>query len=116
MKFTQIVGTGASNSGSALDAGNILKPALSRDDLQIIGATTTKEFHDYIARDGALMRRFDVVEVPEFHYHQTAKLLPKVGPRLNNSIDVPEDIYEKIMQFSQRYITDRYFPEKAIML
>lgn len=112
----QIVGTGASNSGSALDAGNILKPALSRDDLQIIGATTTKEFHDYIARDGALMRRFDVVEVPELSYHQTAKLLPKIGPRLNNSIDVPDDIYEKIMQFSQRYITDRYFPEKAIML
>lgn len=112
----QIVGTGAESSGSALDAGNILKPALSRDDLQIIGATTTKEFHDYIARDGALMRRFDVVEVPELSYHQTAQLLPKIGPRLNASIKVPDSVYEKIMHLSQRYITDRYFPEKAIML
>lgn len=112
----QIVGTGAANSESALDAGNILKPALSRDDLQIIGATTTKEFHDYIARDGALMRRFDVIEVPELSFHQTAQLLPKIGPRLNASIKVPDSVYEKIMQLSQRYITDRYFPEKAIML
>ncbi|TDV88234.1 ATP-dependent Clp protease ATP-binding subunit ClpA [Leuconostoc mesenteroides] len=112
----QIVGTGAETSGSSLDAGNIIKPALSRDDLQIIGATTTKEFHEYVARDGALMRRFDLIEVPELSFDQTKRVLSKVALQLNNSIGVPETVQDRIMALSQRYITDRYFPEKAIML
>ncbi|CUW05135.1 ClpB protein [Leuconostoc inhae] len=112
----QIVGTGAETSGSSLDAGNIIKPALSRDDLQIIGATTTKEFHEYVARDGALMRRFDLIEVPELSFDQTKRVLSKVALQLNNSIEVPETVQDRIMALSQRYITDRYFPEKAIML
>ena len=112
----QIVGTGAETSGSSLDAGNIIKPALSRDDLQIIGATTTKEFHEYVARDGALMRRFDLIEVPELSFEQTKNVLSKVALQLNNGIEVPETVQDRIMALSQRYITDRYFPEKAIML
>lgn len=112
----QIVGTGAETSGSSLDAGNIIKPALSRDDLQIIGATTTKEFHEYVARDGALMRRFDLIEVPELSFEQTKNVLSKVATKLNNGIEVPETVQDRIMALSQRYITDRYFPEKAIML
>lgn len=112
----QIVGTGAETLGSSLDAGNIIKPALSRDDLQIIGATTTKEFHEYVARDGALMRRFDLIEVPELSFDQTKRILSKVALQLNNSIEVPETVQDRIMALSQRYITDRYFPEKAIML
>ncbi|GLX33421.1 ATPase AAA [Leuconostoc mesenteroides subsp. dextranicum] len=112
----QIVGTGAETSGSSLDAGNIIKPALSRDDLQIIGATTTKEFHEYVARDGALMRRFDLIEVPELSFEQTKRVLSKVALQLNNSIEVTETVQDRIMALSQRYITDRYFPEKAIML
>lgn len=112
----QIVGTGAETSGSSLDAGNIIKPALSRDDLQIIGATTTKEFHEYVARDGALMRRFDLIEVPELSFEQTKNVLSKVALQLNNGIEVPETLQDRIMALSQRYITDRYFPEKAIML
>ncbi len=112
----QIVGTGAETSGSSLDAGNIIKPALSRDDLQIIGATTTKEFHEYVARDGALMRRFDLIEVPELSFDQTKRILSKVALQLNNSIEVTETVQDRIMALSQRYITDRYFPEKAIML
>lgn len=112
----QIVGTGAETSGSSLDAGNIIKPALSRDDLQIIGATTTKEFHEYVARDGALMRRFDLIEVPELSFEQTKRVLSKVAIQLNNGIEVPETVQDRIMALSQRYITDRYFPEKAIML
>lgn len=112
----QIVGTGAETSGSSLDAGNIIKPALSRDDLQIIGATTTKEFHEYVARDGALMRRFDLIEVPELSFEQTKHVLSKVALQLNNGIEVPETVQDRIMALSQRYITDRYFPEKAIML
>ncbi|AET30419.1 AAA family ATPase [Leuconostoc mesenteroides subsp. mesenteroides J18] len=112
----QIVGTGAETSGSSLDAGNIIKPALSRDDLQIIGATTTKEFHEYVARDGALMRRFDLIEVPELNFEQTKNVLSKVALQLNNGIEVPETVQDRIMALSQRYITDRYFPEKAIML
>lgn len=112
----QIVGTGAETSGSSLDAGNIIKPALSRDDLQIIGATTTKEFHEYVARDGALMRRFDLIEVPELSFEQTKRVLSKVALQLNNGIEVPETVQDRIMALSQRYITDRYFPEKAIML
>lgn len=112
----QIVGTGAETSGSSLDAGNIIKPALSRDDLQIIGATTTKEFHEYVARDGALMRRFDLIEVPELSFDQTKRVLSKVALQLNNGIEVPETVQDRIMALSQRYITDRYFPEKAIML
>ncbi|WP_407632056.1 AAA family ATPase [Leuconostoc falkenbergense] len=112
----QIVGTGAETSGSSLDAGNIIKPALSRDDLQIIGATTTKEFHEYVARDGALMRRFDLIEVPELSFDQTKRVLSKVALQLNNGIEVTETVQDRIMALSQRYITDRYFPEKAIML
>lgn len=112
----QIVGTGAETSGSSLDAGNIIKPALSRDDLQIIGATTTKEFHEYVAHDGALMRRFDLIEVPELSFEQTKNVLSKVALQLNNGIEVPETVQDRIMALSQRYITDRYFPEKAIML
>ncbi|MBZ1527708.1 ATP-dependent Clp protease ATP-binding subunit [Leuconostoc mesenteroides] len=112
----QIVGTGAETAGSSLDAGNIIKPALSRDDLQIIGATTTKEFHEYVARDGALMRRFDLIEVPELSFDQTKRVLSKVALQLNNGIEVPETVQDRIMALSQRYITDRYFPEKAIML
>ncbi|MCK8605736.1 ATP-dependent Clp protease ATP-binding subunit [Leuconostoc citreum] len=112
----QIVGTGADNQGSALDAGNIIKPALSRDDLQIIGATTTKEFHQYIAQDGALMRRFDLVEVPELSASQTKNILSKVAPRLGGTLSVSDDVQAHIMALSQRYITDRFFPEKAIML
>ncbi|GEK60973.1 ATPase AAA [Leuconostoc citreum] len=112
----QIVGTGAETSGSSLDAGNIIKPALSRDDLQIIGATTTKEFHEYVARDGALMRRFDLIEVPELSFDQTKRVLSQVALQLNNGIEVPETVQDRIMVLSQRYITDRYFPEKAIML
>ncbi|MDI6666680.1 ATP-dependent Clp protease ATP-binding subunit [Leuconostoc falkenbergense] len=112
----QIVGTGAETSGSSLDAGNIIKPALSRDDLQIIGATTTKEFHEFVARDGALMRRFDLIEVPELSFEQTKRVLSKVALQLNNGIEVPETVQDRIMALSQRYITDRYFPEKAIML
>lgn len=112
----QIVGTGAETSVSSLDAGNIIKPALSRDDLQIIGATTTKEFHEYVARDGALMRRFDLIEVPELSFEQTKRVLSKVALQLNNGIEVPETVQDRIMALSQRYITDRYFPEKAIML
>ncbi|QEA46277.1 ATP-dependent Clp protease ATP-binding subunit [Leuconostoc citreum] len=112
----QLVGTGADTHGSALDAGNIIKPALSRDDLQIIGATTTKEFHEYVARDGALMRRFDLIEVPELSFEQTKRVLSKVALQLNNGIEVPEMVQDRIMALSQRYITDRYFPEKAIML
>lgn len=112
----QIVGTGAETSGSSLDAGNIIKPALSRDNLQIIGATTTKEFHEYVARDGALMRRFDLIEVPELSFEQTKPVLSKVALQLNNGIEVTETVQDRIMALSQRYITDRYFPEKAIML
>ncbi|MBZ5959097.1 AAA family ATPase [Leuconostoc gasicomitatum] len=112
----QIVGTGAETAGSSLDAGNIIKPALSRDDLQIIGATTTKEFHEYVARDGALMRRFDLIEVPELSYEQTKNVLAKVALQLNAGIVVPESVQDKIMALAQRYMTDRYFPEKAIML
>lgn len=112
----QIVGTGAETSGSSLDAGNIIKPALGRDDLQIIGATTTKEFHEYVARDGALMRRFDLIEVPELSFEQTKRVLSKVALQLNNGIEVTETVQDRIMALSQRYITDRYFPEKAIML
>lgn len=112
----QIVGTGAETSGSSLDAGNIIKPALSRDDLQIIGATTTKEFHEYVARDGALMRRFDLIEVPELSFEQTKRVLSQVALQLNNGIEVPETVQDRIMALSQRYITDRYLPEKAIML
>ncbi|WP_349549717.1 ATP-dependent Clp protease ATP-binding subunit [Leuconostoc pseudomesenteroides] len=112
----QIVGTGADNQGSALDAGNIIKPALSRDDLQIIGATTTKEFHQYIAQDGALMRRFDLVEVPELSFNQTANILKKVSSQLGGEINVSQEVQDQIMTLSQRYITDRFFPEKAIML
>ncbi|WP_349584112.1 ATP-dependent Clp protease ATP-binding subunit [Leuconostoc citreum] len=112
----QIVGTGSESSGSALDAGNMLKPALSRDDLQIIGATTTKEFHQYIAQDGALMRRFDLVEVPELSFEQTANVLAKVVPRMQKGLSISTDIQAQIMQLANRYMTDRYFPEKAIML
>lgn len=61
----EIVNTGASSSGSALDAGNILKPALARGEISIIGCTTIDEFHKYLEQDRALQRRFQVIELPE---------------------------------------------------
>ncbi|MBC9119278.1 AAA family ATPase [Fructobacillus fructosus] len=110
-----IVSTGA-DSGNGLNAGNILKPALSRDDLQLIGATTIDEFHQTIEQDGALMRRFDQVRVDPFDETKTLAVLKQIGPTLAATIEQPEQQLKTVIQHANRFITDRFFPEKAIML
>ncbi|CAK1253610.1 ATP-dependent Clp protease ATP-binding subunit [Fructobacillus tropaeoli] len=110
-----IVSTGAA-SGHGLNAGNILKPALSRDDLQLIGATTIDEFHQTIEQDGALMRRFDQVKVEPFDAEKTLAVLKQVGPTLAPNIEQPDQQFNTIIKDASRFMTNRFFPEKAIML
>ena len=109
-----IVGAGAAEG--AIDAANILKPKLSRSEIQIIGATTYKEFHKYIEKDDALERRFQKLIINEPSKEQTYEILhgiKKVYEKHHN-LDIPDNILEKIVELSDRYITNRNLPDKAI--
>lgn len=88
-----IVGTGSAN-GSAIDAGNMLKPALGRGDIRVIGATTLPEYHDYIETDAALTRRFTSVQVDELTGEDTTALLMKIKARFeqSKSLTIPDAI------------------------
>ena len=107
---------GAGGSIGALDAANILKPALARGELQCIGATTLNEYRQYIQRDGALDRRFQVVRVESPSQEETVDILEQLKPNYEDHHGVtyaPEAI-EACVHLSDRYITDRLLPDKAI--
>ena len=112
-----LVGTTDINSGS-MNTANILKPALSRGEIQVIGATTFSEYRKYIEKDAALERRFQTVQIDEPSAEQTVELLNGVKDYYEayHRVHVPEKLVKKIVLFAQRYIMDRFFPDKAIDL
>ena len=109
---------GAGNSEGAMNAANILKPALSRGEIHVIGATTLKEYHQYIEKDAALERRFQPITVEEPSFENTMKMLSCVRPYYEgyHNIKIPDFILEKAVTLSERYIADRFLPDKAIDL
>ncbi|NEZ89042.1 AAA family ATPase [Weissella paramesenteroides] len=111
----ELIGTGA-EGGSGMDAGNILKPAIGRGEIQVIGATTNNEFRQYIESDNAMERRFDKVLLDEFTPQQTVATLQRIVKSLPNEVEVPNQALDTIINFSDRYMTTHFFPEKAITL
>ncbi len=109
---------GAGDAEGSMNAANILKPALSRGDIQVIGATTLKEYRKYIEKDSALERRFQPVIVEEASIDDSVKVLEGIKEYYEefHGIKIPNDILRKIVLLSERYITDRFLPDKAIDL
>ncbi len=111
-----IVGAGAAEG--AMDAGNILKPALARGKMQMIGATTTAEYTKHIEKDAALERRFQPVQVPPTSPAETLAILKGLRKHYENfhGVKVSDQVLEDTVTFAQRYINDRFMPDKAIDL
>lgn len=112
-----LVGAGDSTEGS-MNAANILKPALSRGEIQVIGATTFKEYRKYIEKDAALERRFQPVTINEPSVEDTYKVLLGIKSYYEgyHNVKVDDSIILSSVKLSERYITDRYLPDKAIDL
>ena len=111
-----IIGAGAAEG--AIDAANILKPALARGELQLIGATTLNEYRKYIEKDSALERRFQSVMVGEPSIDDTIEILKGLRPKYeaHHGIKIDDSALIAAAKLSSRYITDRYLPDKAIDL
>ena len=109
---------GAGGAEGALDASNIMKPALSRGLIQIIGATTIQEYRKHIEKDAALERRFQPVTVEEPSVEQTVEILRGLRPQYekHHHVTITEDGLRAAAEFSERYINDRFLPDKAIDL
>lgn len=107
---------GAGSAEGSLDAANILKPALSRGKVQVIGATTTNEYRKYIEEDAALERRFQSVMVEESSEEETLEILRGIKESFENhhNLIIQDDALEAAVKFSKRYINDRFLPDKAI--
>lgn len=112
-----LVGAGDSAEGS-MNAANILKPALSRGEIQVIGATTFKEYRKYIEKDAALERRFQPITVEEPSFNEAVNVILGVKPYYEgyHTVTISDDIVKKTVALSERYITDRFLPDKAIDL
>lgn len=109
---------GGGDSEGTMNAANILKPALSRGEIQVIGATTFNEYRKYIEKDSALERRFQPVKVAEPSIGDTIDILRGIKEyyEKHHNVSVGDDIVRKAAVFSERYITDRFLPDKAIDL
>ena len=109
---------GAGSAEGAIDAANILKPALGRGELQIIGATTTEEYRRHIEKDAALERRFQPVRIEEPDREQSLRMLRSLRPGLerHHRVQIADDALEAAYELSRRYIPDRCLPDKAIDL
>lgn len=107
---------GAGSAEGAIDAANILKPKLSRAEIQIIGATTFSEYHKYIEKDAALERRFQALTVNEPTHSQTVDILKGLKSKYeeHHSIKISDAAIDAAVTLSERYIQDRFFPDKAI--
>ena len=107
---------GAGNASGAMDAANILKPALARGELQCIGATTFDEFKKHIEKDSALVRRFQKIVLQEPTEEETLEILKNLTTSYQDfhKVSYEEGVLETIVKLSGRYITDRQFPDKAI--
>lgn len=110
-----IMGAGDAQGG-ALNAANILKPALSRGEIQVIGATTLEEYRKYIEKDSALERRFQPVMVDEPSIDETIEILKGIKKYYEDyhKVRIPDEVIETAVNLSERYISDRYLPDKAI--
>ena len=111
-----IVGTG--DAEGSVNAANILKPALSRGEIRLIGATTLNEYRKYIEKDSALERRFQPVTVNEPSLNETVEMLEGIKHYYEefHSIKIPDGVVKRAVIMSERYIMDRYLPDKAIDL
>ena len=109
-----LVGAGAAEG--AVDAANILKPALARGELQAIGATTADEYRKYIEKDAALERRFQPVKVDEPSIEETIEILRGVRQRYedHHKVKIPDESIKLAAEMAGRYVTDRFLPDKAI--
>ena len=109
---------GAGDSEGSMSAANILKPALSRGEIQVIGATTLTEYRKYIEKDSALERRFQPIVVEESSVEDTIKILKGIKGYYEkyHGIKLPDEVIERAVILSERYITDRFLPDKAIDL
>ncbi len=107
---------GAGGAEGAMDASNMLKPALARGDIQCIGATTLAEYRKYFEKDAALERRFQTVIVQEPDAQATLSILQAIRSRYeqHHNVHYTDDTLKTIVELSKRYLTDRYFPDKAI--
>jgi len=110
--------TGAGDAEGAMNAANILKPALSRGEIQVIGAATLKEYRKHIEKDSALERRFQPVMVDEPTEAETLQILKGIKGYYEkfHQVSIPDETLESAVRLSSRYITDRFLPDKAIDL
>ena len=109
---------GAGDAEGSMNAANILKPALSRGEIQVIGATTFNEYRKHIEKDAALERRFQPVTVNEPNIEDTLKILQGIAHYYEqfHGVSIPQGVLRQAVLLSERYITDRYLPDKAIDL
>lgn len=109
---------GAGDSEGSMNAANILKPALARGDIQVIGATTLKEYRKYIEKDAALERRFQPVYIGEPSVSETTEILKGIRSYYEtfHGVTVSDEMCRRAAEMSERYITDRFLPDKAIDL
>jgi len=107
---------GAGGASGSLDASNMFKPALARGDIQCIGATTLDEYRQYIEKDGALARRFQMVMVDATSPEETIEILENIKEKYesHHHVDYTPDAIEACVKLSDRYISDRFLPDKAI--
>jgi ATP-dependent Clp protease ATP-binding subunit ClpC len=109
-----LVGAGAAEG--SIDASNMLKPALSRGEIQCIGATTLDEYRKHIEKDGALKRRFQPIYVQQPTMEETIRIIQGLRDRYegHHGVEITEDAISEAVKLADRYITDRFFPDKAI--
>jgi len=109
---------GAGSAEGTMDASNIIKPALSRGEMQCIGATTLNEYRKYIEKDAALERRFQSVKVEQPTVEEAIQILKGIRPKYadHHKAEITDKALESAVKLSDRYITDRYLPDKAIDL
>ncbi len=107
---------GAGDAEGAMSAANILKPALARGDIQVLGATTLDEYRKHIEKDSALERRFQPVVVDEPTMEDTVEILKGIKDYYENyhRVKISDDVIEQSVYLAERYITDRFLPDKAI--
>ena len=114
----QLVGMGRNASNSAMDAANILKPMMARGDIRVIGATTLKEYRQYIEKDGALERRFQKILVNEPTKQEALTIMRGLKERweIFHKVKILDSALIAVVELSDRYISDRFLPDKAIDL
>ncbi len=110
-----LLGAGAAGSGT-IDASNMLKPVLARGEIACIAATTTEEYHRHVENDAALARRFEIVTIPEPSPEETVEMLCGLRPTLeeHHQITIGDEVLEEVVRLAERYIGDRFLPDKAV--